>query len=268
MENNYNNDTRVKALPVWLPTAFPKFNDNMQINSPFIVTREMSRSDLGLCIISTKYPRVVAHYISFATQRRSTRAEQNGDMSRAGKEEENRRRYLETRQLAIENGKEAAKRGISVREYVEEILGKVYDEELDEPRPVAKVPGLNAYLELRGCMDDLKGKEVDWASVLRQLDMMAEWAQNIWIRRDRKFRASQLGDLQPLDEWEEEYNPALSPVIYPKRGIGQTDVDYSRRPELQHINTSRDTGITKERIAELKAERVRRAELNAMGLKD
>lgn len=52
-------------------------------------------------------------------------------MSRAGKEEENRRRYLETRQLAIENGKEAAKRGISVREYVEEILGKVYDEELD-----------------------------------------------------------------------------------------------------------------------------------------
>ena len=148
------------------------------------------------------------------------------------------------------------------------IRDSVYDEEYDEPRPVAKVPGLNAYLELRGCMDDLKGKEVDWSSVLHQLDLMAEWAQNIWIHRDRKYRASRLEDLQPLDEWEEEYDPSVSPMLYPKRGIGLTEVDYSRRPELLHVKTSRETGITKERIAEIKAERQHRADMNAMGFKE
>lgn len=268
MENNNKENKNLTALPIWMPNACPKFNDNMQANAPFIVTREMTRTDLGLSIIGTRYPRVVARYVSFPTQRGITRVRKDGTTTQAQIAEEGRRAYLDGRALAIENGREAAKRGITVKEYIEDILGRVYDEEYDEPRPVAKVPGLNAYLELRGCMDDLKGKDVDWASVLHQLDLMAEWAQNIWIHRDRKYRASRLEDLQPLDEWEEEYDPAVSPMLYPKRGIGLTEVDYSRRPELLHVKTSRDTGITKERIAEIKAARQHMADMNAMGFKE
>ena len=69
MENNNKENKNLTALPVWMPNACPKFNDNMQANAPFIVTREMTRTDLGLSIIGTRYPRVVARYVSFPTQR-------------------------------------------------------------------------------------------------------------------------------------------------------------------------------------------------------
>ena len=62
MENNNKENKNLTALPVWMPNACPKFNDNMQANAPFIVTREMTRTDLGLSIIGTRYPRVVARY--------------------------------------------------------------------------------------------------------------------------------------------------------------------------------------------------------------
>ena len=244
----YRNDTRVQALSLWLPETKAKFNDKMQDNYPFIVTKDMSRTDLGSNVISTTYPRFVARFVAFKTQSNNERLSERDEQARL--------EYLRQRLLAIENGKEAAKRNMSVRTYVEVILGRVYDEEFDEPRPVAKIPGLNAYLELRGCMDELEpgSKEADPEFALEVLKKMSAWAQNIWNRKDRKKMASVKTEQQPLPSWEEDFNPALFPAIYPKHGIGLDLVDPSRRPELSYVRTSTEgTGYTHEDIERIKS---------------
>lgn len=267
MENRIDNDTRVKALPVWLPVN-AKFNTDMKEDSPFIVTRDMGRSDLGLCVMSTKYPRIVARYRSFQTAVEINHKSEETNERVQNKADIRRIEYIRQRELANENGKEAAARGVSVREYVEDILGRVYDEEFDEPRLIAKVPGLNVYLECFGCMDALDG-EIDWERIQTTLDRMATWFPSFYTHRDRKAYGSSVYDMQPIAEWEEDYRPDLFPTIYQRRGIGHKYIDASRRPDEQHIKTNKDmAGFSMDKVKVDTDIRRRRAALNAQGYKD
>ena len=131
----------------------------------------------------------------------------------------------------------------------------MYDEEFDQPRVIVKVPGLNAYLELLGCLDALGQNEwddIEWTGehgVLETLNSMAEWAQNIWNSKERRERATRMINMQPMDEWQEEYDPELRPWMPKKRGLGHTTIDPSRRPELLYSKApqgSADYGMIKE----------------------
>ncbi len=228
----------VKMLPIWEIGGKGRFSPAMQYNVPFVYTAFQQRSDLGGCIISTFAPHLVCKLRSFRThvtevEGRDAMNAKNRDI--ADNQERLRIEYLEQRRIAFENGIEASRQGITVKELIEQ-QGRVYDEEFDEPRMVVKVPGLNVYLELFGCLDILDD-EIDWNGehgVYDTLEKMALWAQNIWDRKDRRPRATDKQDPQPLPEWNEDYNPMLYPTMYRKRGIGLTFIDPSRRPELLH----------------------------------
>jgi len=264
MDNKYDNETRVKALPVWLPIN-AKFNDGMQEDAPFIITRDMGRSDLGLCVMSTKYPRVVARYRSFQTAVEINGKSKSTNERVKSKADARRMEYIRQRELANENGKEAAVRGVSVREYVENVLGHVYDEEFDEPRLVVKAPGLNVYLECFGCMDTING-EVDWERVQTTLDRMATWFPSFYTHRDRKAYGSSVYDMQPVAEWEEDYRSDLFPTIYQRRGIGHTNIDLSRRSDEQYVRTNKDmAGFSMDKVKEATDVIRRRAALNEQG---
>ncbi len=267
MNNKFDNETRVKALPTWLPIN-AKFNSGMEDNSPFIVTRDMGRSDLGLCVMSTKFPRIVARYRAFQTAVEISGKSESTNERVQNKADLRRMEYIRQRELANENGKEAAARGISVREYVEDVLGRVYDEEFDEPRLIAKVPGLNVYLECFGCMDALNG-EVNWERIQTILDRMATWFPSFYTHRDRKAYGSSVYDLQPMGEWEEDYRPDLFPTIYQRRGIGHTHIDLSRRPDEQHSKTNKDMAdFSMDKVKAATDLRRARAALNAQGYRD
>lgn len=246
-------ENQVKALPVWDGNLAPSgqhFQTGMQWHGPFIVTATQARNDLGQCIISTRAPHLVCKIHRFRTCCPADKNERQQQV--AAREEQARREWLEQRSTAFENHREAARKGVTVKMLLEE-QGRVYDEEFDEPRIVVKVPGLNAYLELLGTLDDTPtGKEVDWTGehgVLNTLDSMAEWAQNIWDRRDRRQLASQPSDLQPLVGWSEGYNPELRPWMPRKRGLGFTFADPSRRPDMLYSKApqgSADYGMIRE----------------------
>ena len=231
---------QLQSLPIWdgnLSQYAMAFTTGMQFHAPFIVTQHQQRSDLGQCIISTRAPHFVCKVHSFKTHFEAKPGKEGYNQKfydLTQREEERRRDWLEQRAQAFQNEEDAARLGLSIRQYIEE-QNRVYDEEFDEPRIIVKVPGLNAYLELLGCLDAVD--DVDWVGeygVLQTLDRMALWAQNIWDRQDRRPRASTIMEPQPLPEWEEDYDPELRPMMPKKRGIGHTYIDPSRRPELQH----------------------------------
>ena len=236
-ENN-----RLQALPIWdgdLSQYQQAFLTGMKFHAPFVVTQHQQRSDLGQCIISTRAPYLVCKIHSFKTHFEAKPGkdgynEKFRDIT--NREQSRRHEWLEQRAQAFQNALDAARQGITVRELIEQ-QNHVYDEEFDEPRIIVKVPGLNAYLELLGCLDNIDYDDIDWVgehAVLQTLDEMALWAQNIWDRQDRRPRASFILDPQPLPEWEENYDPEIRPFMPRKRGLGHTFIDPSRRPELQH----------------------------------
>ena len=195
----------VEPLALWdggLNQYSQHFMTGMQFHGPFIATKVQARNDLGDCVISTWPPHLVCKVHDFRTWY------QNGANDRtieiAQNQERLRREYLQQRADAFDREKEAARQGITVRQLVEQ-QGRVYDEELDEPRIVCKVPGLNAYLELVGCMDAVDMDEIEWTGehgVLDTLDKMACWAPNLWQKKDRRPRATDVTDLQPQVGWQ------------------------------------------------------------------
>lgn len=235
-------DNRLTTLPVWdgnLSQDSMAFCTGMQEHGPFIATTVQARNDLGQCIISTAAPHIVCKIHAFKTnfEEKPGKDGYNKKFREITEREDNNRlEYLEQRALAFENIKEAHRLGITVREYIEQ-QGRVYDEEFDEPRIVVKVPGLNAYLELLGCLDDIAPDELDWygkRGIFATLNFMALWAQNVWDRHDRRSRGSQFSDEQPVLEWQEDYDPTARPLMTRKQGLGHTFIDPSRRPELLH----------------------------------
>lgn len=249
-------ENQVAPLEIWdggLSQYSQHFMTGMQFHGPFIVTKIQARNDLGDCIISTHAPHLVCKVHSFRTN--LGRAHDNErSWAIAEREETARLAWLEQRNQAFENEREAQRQGITIQELIEG-QGRVYDEEFDQPRVIVKVPGLNAYLELLGCLDALGQNEwddIEWTGehgVLETLDSMAEWAQNIWNSKERRERATRMINMQPMDEWQEEYDPELRPWMPKKRGLGHTTIDPSRRPELLYSKApqgSADYGMIKE----------------------
>lgn len=227
---------------IWKPTARTEFIPDLASHAPFIVTQQQQRSDLGFCIISTQAPYLVCKIHSFRTSfepRENDEDYNRRNRERCDQEEQVRMEWLNQRYHAILNGKEASEQGISVRELIES-QGRIYDQEFDEPRMVIKIPGLNAYLELMGSLTDQNTQ--DWFSdggCYSILNKMAVWAQNIWDRADRRARLSRSSDFQPVDDWVEDYDPSLRPLMPRKVGLGLTFVDPSRRPDYAHVYTPR-----------------------------
>ncbi len=257
----------MKALPLWKPECSAKFNSGMMFNAPFIVTQVQQRSDLGLCIISTRSPHYVAKIRAFKTAPGYKDGKDGYNQKQADlaqKNETERQEWLNIRAAANANGIEAEREGKSVKDYVSE--NRVYDEEFDEPRLVAKVPGMNVYLELYGCLDSVTDAEWDGPyGAIDTLNKMSTWAQNIWDRHDRRPRATSFNDVQPLLEWYEDYDETLRPFMPQKKGIGVwPDIDPSRRSELLYSKAPSFDNADLDMIRTMKAETAR---LAANGIK-
>ena len=254
--NSYNNKSRkeyVSSLPAWNEDVF-KFVGDMATHAPFIVTRSQGRSDLGDCVISLEAPHIVCKIHAFKTHpvKAFTPGQMKPKQKKYGENEERRFNWLQQRREAFRNGQEARKRGITVRQYVTG-LGMVYDEEIDEPRIIIKVPGLNVYLELLGCLDNVDEAHTDFAAILAELEKMGRWSLNIYTMQDRRAYASDAHDYQPLPEWHDNYNCHLRPWMPYRRGLGFTFIDPSRREDdYLHLHSS---DIDKEDYERIKAKR-------------
>ena len=262
---------KLEALPIWdgeLSQYNQEFQTGMQFHGPFIVTQHQQRNDLGQCIICTHAPHLVCKIHSFKTHFEA-KPDKDGynqkfyDLTQ--REEANRLTWLEQRAQAFQNEIEAARQGITVRQLIES-QNRVYDEEFDEPRIIVKVPGLNAYLELLGCLDRIDFDDIEWVGehgILQTLDRMALWAQNIWARQDRRPRASEFKNPQPVPEWHEDYDPEARPSMPQKKGLGHTFIDPSRRPDLQH---SKAPSFERDKHGMVKQLKAVTAELAAQGI--
>ena len=232
-------DNQVQPLPLWEPSSpvHDNFLTGMQFHAPFIATKFQQRSDLGDCIISTRPPHIVARVHAFRTNwdERPGKDAQNAKQKQvADKHYALMQEYLNQRKQANENGAKAWVRAESVSAYIES-QNRVYDEEFDEPRYVAKVPNYNIYLELVGCMDAIADEDIDWKGehgVLATLNRMALWAANAWDNQHRMGMRSQFNDEQPLPQWHEDFNPELRPWLPKKMGLGHSFIDPSRREDL------------------------------------
>lgn len=247
----------VSQHDVFMPPHGGKFLTNMREHAPFIVTTFQGRSDLEYCIIATSSPMIVCKIHTFSTSRpeKYDSDDRNAKKREANEREEKKRMdYLSSRYMACKILESSNAASLSVREYVES-QGMTYDEEFDEARPVVKVDGLNVYLELYGCLEDVPLSQIDMYQVLLTMRKMAAWGPCIFDRRERSKRASRRDEPQLCENWQEDYNPMSYPPIYPKCGIGQTHIDPSRRPELLHTHCI--TTEEADRAKRLKTERLK-----------
>lgn len=258
--NNPNTTTprrnSVSKHDVFMPASGGKFLTNMRQHAPFIVTTFQGRSDLEYCIIATSSPMIVCKIHTFSTSRpeKYENEDRNAKKREAnGREEIKRMEYLGGRYRACEILESSNAAEMSVRDYVES-QGMIYDEEFDEARPVIKVDGLNIYLELYGCLEDIPMSQINMSSVLLTMRKMAAWGPCIFDRRERSKRASNINDPQLCQNWHESYNSMSYPPIYPKCGIGHTHIDPSRRPELLHTHCI--TSEEADRAKKLKQKRI------------
>ena len=225
------------------PCSLHKVNYDMSENAEWIITNDQNgaHSDLGNCIIGTRPPYFVAKIHAYKTQEKRDHVRERDENDRVAWLESMERRELLARS--------AQKAGVSVRDYVER-MGGTYDEEEDELRIIAKVPGLNVYLELFGCMDsEDTGMERWWmerlqadsriqqptdraiyAAALQQLNRAAYFYRATTPKGVQRDMATQADDWQPRDDWREQYDPDEFFPRPERRGIGFDHVDQSRRP--------------------------------------
>ena len=221
------------------PSALHKINYGMADNAEFIITNDQCgvHSDLGNCIIGTRPPFFVAKIHAFRTQEKR-------DKVRIQQEKE-RIEWLQDLVRREQLAQEARKEGISVRDLMER-HGDTYDEELDEFRLVAKVPGLNVYLELYGCMgqedscmenrwqDDCGlqqpfDRAID-AAAMQQLNRAAYFYRVTTTKNRQRDLATMTDDWQPRDDWHEEYDYNEFFQRPERKGIGFDYIDSMRRP--------------------------------------
>lgn len=234
-------ENQVKPLPLWEPSHGMRgqFLTGMQFHAPFIATKYQQRSDLGDCIISTRPPHIVARIHAFRThwEHRPGKDAQNAKQQQvADKQYALMQEWLMQRAQAFENDNASWERAESVRSYIEG-QNRVYDEEFDEARIVAKVPNYNIYLELVGVMDAVTPENLNWEGeygILKTFKRMTVWAANAWDNQHRMDMRTQSEDEQPLEEWREDFNPELRPWLPKKMGLGHTFIDPSRRNDLQY----------------------------------
>ena len=213
----------------------------MSEHSEFLVTNAnyMQRCDLGLCVVQLRPPYFVARLRMFKTTDKRVEVSERNEQERC--------QWLTGRMNAYATAQEAAKKGLTMRE----LCGDHYDEELDEPRMIAKVPGLNAYLELLGTMgpQDVGGEQY-WAEehkdsaggTIRQpfdrmidaaaataLNRMAYFVRATMPKKEQRDCGSRMGDWQPRDDWQEDFDAEEYFQRPEQRGIGFDHVDESRR---------------------------------------
>ena len=220
------------------PCSLHKVNYDMSENAEWIITNDQNgaHSDLGNCIIGTRPPYFVAKIHAYKTQEKRDHVRE--------RDENNRVAWLESMERRELLARSAQKAGVSVKDYVER-MGGTYDEEEDELRIIAKVPGLNVYLELLGCMDsEDTGMERWWqenrdqqptdraiyAAALQQLNRAAYFYRATTPKGVQRDMATQERDWQPRDDWREQYDGNEFFQKPEKRGIGFDYVDQSRRP--------------------------------------
>ena len=225
------------------PCSLHKVNYDMSENAEWIITNDQNgaHSDLGNCIIGTRPPYFVAKIHAYKTQEKRDHVRE--------RDENNRVAWLESMERRELLARSAQKAGVSVHDYVERMGGN-YDEEEDELRIIAKVPGLNVYLELLGCMDsEDTGMERWWverlqadsriqqptdraiyAAALQQLNRAAYFYRATTPKGVQRDMATQADDWQPREDWREQYDPDEYFQRPERRGIGFDHVDSSRRP--------------------------------------
>ena len=218
------------------PTIFPDYRSDMKMHQPFIVVAGGgARSDLNNVCIMTQWPGIVCKIHRFAT---STTQRVRQESS-----EEKRQEWLHDRMIAWRNSKRAIEQRMTVREYIESI-GETYDEEFDEPRLVAKCPGLNIYLELYGMMDNIaisttplgpvrSGDRIDRLGLYYYMQWMANYMVGFTPVKERTEYATKPDDWQPMDDWHDAYDRNNEHLFIPRAcGIGIDYVDQSRRAPL------------------------------------
>lgn len=242
------------------PSDLNKVNYGMIENTEFVITGSglNYHSELQNCIIGLRPPYAVAKIHAFRTRAK------NAELSE--RQEGERRDYLSGLAVRQQNAEKARAMGVTVHELMGQ-MGVVYDEELDEMRLVAKVPGLNIYLELLGVMeeedtaterawkDSRDGQPFDRAidaQVAWQLQRMSYFMTTAHEERDRRSFATKMSDWQPRLDWVEEYDPEEFWKRPERKGIGFTFVDPARRGpvHVKHFMTAEE----KAEFARLKAE--------------
>lgn len=220
------------------PCSLHKVNYDMSENAEWIITNDQNgaHSDLGGCIIGTRPPYFVAKIHAYKTQEKRDHVRE--------RDENNRVAWLESMERRELLARSAQKAGVSVHNYVER-MGGTYDEEEDELRIIAKVPGLNVYLELLGCMDSEDTAMERWwqenrdqqptdkaiyADALQQLNRAAVFYRATTPKGVQRDMATQADDWQPRQDWREQYAPDEYFQRPERRGIGFDHVDSSRRP--------------------------------------
>lgn len=232
MEQNKEYKT-VRTAPIWIPTECDRidFTAGMQYHAPFIYTTDPGQTDLGQCIIGTFPPHLVFKVHTFRTNPQSKRGNDK-ELQHCIDVEEERIAYLHQRYQAILNGQEASKKKKAVKKVIREDHGLQYDQEFDEPRAVGKVPGMNIYLELVGCLDKIQLSELDWngeKGVYWTMDYALSYALNFFKRDARRRLASKKSDQQPLPSWQEDWDEEARPAHQPRNGLGYTNIDPNRR---------------------------------------
>ncbi len=184
---------------------------NMAKHSEFIITsvNNHSRCDLGQCVVGTRPPYFVARMHVFKTNVKN--------VSLAERNEQERCKWLTERMNAYATAEAAEKQGMTVRE----VAGDGYDEEHDEARVIAKVPGLNIYLELYGVMGDKdEAGEEYWeqrdakrpfdrmidAAAAMALNRMAYHVRATMKKQDQRDCATRSNEWQPREDWCEDYD--------------------------------------------------------------
>lgn len=230
------------------PSRLNKVNFDLNRNTEFIITSPSLNyhSELQNCVIALQPPYTVAKIHAFRTQAK------NVDL--AERQERERRDYLEELAVRQQLAEEAQATGYTVRELIEQ-EGATYDEEHDEMRLVAKVPGLNIYLEVLGVLDSEDTAMERWwaehreeqpfdraidAAVGRQLQRMAYFMTTVHEERDRRTYATMESDWQPRQDWVEEYDPEEWWQRPERKGIGFTYTDPARRDTIHVKHTMTD----------------------------
>lgn len=242
------------------PSRLNKVNYDLNRNTEFIITSPSLNyhSELQNCVIAMQPPYTVAKVHAFRTQAKNVEL--------AERQERERRDYLEGLAVRQQLAEEAQATGYTVRQLIEQ-EGATYDEERDEMRLVAKVPGLNIYLEVLGVMDEEDtGMERWWAehreeqpfdraidaAVGRQLQRMAYFMTTAHEERDRRTYATMESDWQPRPDWQEEYDPEEWWQRPERKGIGFTHTDPARRGTVHVKHTMTDGEQTE--LARLRTE--------------
>ena len=201
--------------------------DDLQLfmceHSEFILTQKNVHNDLSTCVISLHTPNIVCKVLKFRLYKKEDAIAFE--------------KWKQQRRQAEENKRIAKEMGISVREYIENVKKMVYDREFDEPRLIAKVPGMNVFLELYGMLYLLD--PADYEGKRKQLDDIKQKMQkaSVWYRTQQKMdhvrqHGSSIEDEQLLDSWHESLNDKEYFKRPPYRGIGYEDIDESRREPI------------------------------------